>query len=196
MDETVPTAEVIEAKPETSTRSARVRTWLEVALGAAAVTAIPVTHFLTAGFNKGYLLGTFETTVAGAIASLVVGTLAGGRLIDHARKLPIDRAIAASVIGTCVVVAGASPIPLLVADMNRRYDVAVAYMKGADELMRAGRIAETRPHEEVRKVTGAVTMELLANSFRPTYPDVEMNEFDRKISEKWKSIGFDKSPDL
>ncbi|MNU26866.1 hypothetical protein D3C71_152470 [compost metagenome] len=185
----------IETTESKAKRSRRVRNWTDGIVAAAAIISIPVTHLLTEGLNKGFLLGTIETTMAGAIASCVIGTLVGGRIIDQARNKPVDKAIMATVIGTCIVVTGASTMPLLVADMNQRAAVMEAHQHGADELMRAGRIAETRPHEDVRKVTGAVTMELLVDSFRPTYSDAEIKEFDRKITEKWKSLGFDKSPE-
>lgn len=197
MDETVSTDPAIEtvAKKKRSI-SPRARNWLEGGIAAVAIAIVPVVHCLTVGNNKGFLLGTAESTIAGAMSVAILTLVGGGRIIDMARQNQVRNPILAAVIGTMLICAGATAVPLVGIDLKNRAEVQQAYLDGADALMRAGRIAETRPHEDVRKVTGAVTMELLVNSFRPTYADDKMKELDQKVSEKWKSLGFDKSPDL
>lgn len=170
--------------------TARQKFWLRAAYVVSVLVMVAVTHLLTVGTGRGFLLGTAETTAAGALAIALLVPMLAMRLIHHGKRLQGDRSVNTIMAGTVLLCVGATPLPMVALDLYHRATVTEAQLRGYGHATRVGRIAAEHP-ENARKIGALVGHEIMVETLGPSFPVEWELEQRKKIDAEWKKIGFD-----
>ncbi|NTF23618.1 hypothetical protein G6L37_35175 [Agrobacterium rubi] len=175
--------------------TARQRFWLDVVFVVAVIAMVVVTHLVTKGSHRGFLLGTGQTTAAGALALALLLFMLGSKIMQYGRKQQGNTAFRLVMVGAVVYWTGALPLPLFAFDLHHRMMLIEAKMAAFSQVTRVGRLAEKHP-QDARKIGNIVGLEIMHETFGPGFSAEWENENAAKIEARWKELGFDKSPDL